>query len=212
MSLITTVTLPEGTPAVVHTESLGRGESEDRAELVATLLHNLAVESETSECAALRAATTAKTKVTFRQEGPWELGEIRVLCIDERCRAEAEQYEKELGEEHPDAPAARAWAAAADEYTRDHAQELAAATVLDANLARLSAGDPDAGRIFPPDCFTAEWITRIPGFDLAEAVKQYAAAKHAEGRMDRYYDLFAGSDLGDDYRFPPAADATEAAR
>ncbi|MFE7658104.1 hypothetical protein ACFU6M_35405 [Streptomyces bottropensis] len=212
MSLITTVTLPEGTPGVVHTESRGRGESENRADLVATLLHNLAVESETSGCAALRATATAQMKVTFRQEDPWEVGEIHVLCVDERCRAEAEQYEKELGEEHPNAPVARAWAAAADEYTRDHAQELAAATILDANLARLSAGDPDAGRIFPPDCFTAEWITRIPGFDLAEAVKQYAAAKHAEGRMDRYYDLFAGSDLGDDYRFPPATDATEAAR
>ncbi|MFF2572681.1 hypothetical protein [Streptomyces sp. NPDC058084] len=134
MSLIATVTLPEGTPAVVHTESLGRGEGTNRSELVATLLHNLAfeIEHELSSCAALREANTAKTKVSFRQEGHYEIGEIRVLCVDERCRAEAEQYEKELGEEHPDAPAARAWAAATDENTRDHAQELGSRPALNA--------------------------------------------------------------------------------
>ncbi|MFF3432378.1 hypothetical protein [Streptomyces sp. NPDC002602] len=46
--------------------------------------------------------------------------------------------------------ATREWAAAADEYTRDLAQELAAALILDATLARLSVGDPDAERIFLP--------------------------------------------------------------
>ncbi|MFI9214277.1 hypothetical protein ACIGW7_39880 [Streptomyces sp. NPDC053253] len=211
MSLIATVTLPDGTLGVVHTESLGRGESESRAELVATLLHNLAFESKVSACAALRAATTFQTKVSFRQEGPWELGEIHVLCVGERCRAEAEQYEKELGEEHPNAPVARAWAAATDEYTRDLAQELATASVMDANLARLRESDPDAERIFPARCFTAELTDRIAGFNLGNALEEYGTAKRDEDRWDRFGALFVGTDVRQD-RFPPAGATAEAAR
>ncbi|MFD9453476.1 hypothetical protein ACFWBC_10345 [Streptomyces sp. NPDC059985] len=201
MSSIATATLTDRTDAVVHTESLGWGEAtlsqHGRGALVAAVLEGLGAEAESFDCAALRDGSTAATKVVFRKEHGMVWAEVRVLCADARCRKVAEQYEQEHGHETPDAVTARAWARSADEETRDWAQELAAHAVLDANLARLRASDPDAAALLPEGCFSAELTRSNPGFDVGNAVQRYAAAKHAAGRMDLYHSLFAGTDAAE---------------
>ncbi|WP_146051041.1 hypothetical protein [Streptomyces noursei] len=129
MSLIATVTLPDGTPAVVHSEALGWGDGHlagrDRAELTDAVLLSLVGEA---SCPTLDAACpgevtfdgghaawagdhrpTCTPEVDFPEHGEMVWSTVRALGREERCRVEAETYD--LGEVHPDAPLARAWAA-----------------------------------------------------------------------------------------------------
>ncbi len=80
-------------------------------------------------------------------------------------------------------------------FDPDWRMERAAAAHLDANLARLIATDPDAARIFEPGEFSRA-LEDLYGFGVQhdERVQAYAAAKHAQDRMDLYGQLFAGLD------------------
>ncbi|MFZ3476030.1 hypothetical protein ACODT4_44370 [Streptomyces sp. 2.9] len=200
MSSIATATLSDGTNAVVHTESLSWSEAtvsqQGRGALVAAVLRNLALDASRLDCAALRDSATAP-KVAFRKEHGTVQAEVRALCADAGCRIVAEAYEHEHGDEAPDTAAARAWAQAASEDARDWSQELAAHAVLDANLARLRAIDPDAATTFREGCFSAALTGSNPFFDVGDAVQRYAAAKHAANQMDLYHSLFAGTDAAE---------------
>lgn len=131
MSLIATVTLPDGAQAVVHSETLGWDDGpcgRDRAELVDTVLLNFAVGA--TYCPTIAAACPGQVvfdsgiaewasgrrpegfpEVALQEDDLGLWAAVRVLCQEERCRGDAEMYEQELGEVHPDAPLARAWAA-----------------------------------------------------------------------------------------------------
>ncbi|MER6913991.1 hypothetical protein ABT354_20150 [Streptomyces sp. NPDC000594] len=198
---LTTVTLPDGTAAVVHTDSTlwsdGDGRRGGRAALVQETLGLVSTEAAALGCAALRRAGTEAGSVSVETLDHGLLSAtVRVLCTSAECRSLAEHCER-AGEPDPSAPAARTWALAqmpADEEAMDMAWERTTAAVQDANLARLRSTDPDADLLFTEGCFTAYLADPRSGFDLGGALENYGAAKHAEGRMDRFYALFAGLD------------------
>lgn len=81
--------------------------------------------------------------------------------------------------------------AEAERTLLDHELELSEATQTDANLARLMGSDPDAAVIFDPGDFTRCLNDPDYGYELGRRLEAYAGAKHAVGRMDLYYQLFA---------------------
>jgi hypothetical protein len=109
--LYATVTMPDGSPAVVHSETIGWAEpvisADKRAELIDTVRSNFAfVAAEPhTHCPTIR--TASPELVTTSEAGRYLWFDANVLCTQARCRAEAEQYEAEV--EHPDAYRLRAW-------------------------------------------------------------------------------------------------------
>lgn len=81
--------------------------------------------------------------------------------------------------------------AEAERMLLEHELELSEATQTDSNLTRLMASDPDAAVIFDPGDFTRCLHDPDYGYELGRRLEAYAAAKHAAGRMDLYYQLFA---------------------
>lgn len=65
------------------------------------------------------------------------------------------------------------------------------AALCDANLARIRTIDPDADRIFTTS-FTDAYRDPAAQDRLTEQIKDYAAAKSAQARMDLYHAIFAG--------------------
>ncbi|MFJ2589699.1 hypothetical protein [Streptomyces sp. NPDC087538] len=199
---LTTVTLPDGTAAVVHSDGTARSEGSvhgrGRAGLVADTLSMVSTEAASLGCAALRKASTEAGSVSVVQLDHGLLyATVYVLCSSPECRSLAEHCER-ASEPHHGAPAARTWALAqmsADEEAMDMAWERTNAAAQDANLTRLRSTDPDVNGLFPEGCFTAYLADPDSGFDLGNALEKYGAAKHAEDRMDRFHALFAG--LGD---------------
>ncbi|MFH8410421.1 hypothetical protein ACH4FX_37445 [Streptomyces sp. NPDC018019] len=114
---LTTVTLADGTAAVVHTE--GRGWSRVgsdapgvRARLIQDVLHAVDVEGMLLGCDALRQARTAAADVVVEERGggvPY--AQMRVLCTATECRELAEHCEN-VDEPFIGAAAAREWALA----------------------------------------------------------------------------------------------------
>jgi hypothetical protein len=205
-TLISTVTLPDNTTAVVHAECLGWGPTtiaeHGLPALYRTVLDGLHVDP---SCTAAAEHDGGVLVEPMPDGGPGVLAYALALCTDPKCRALAETCEKEIGGPHPDLDYLRAWArkqAATnelDEADRDMAQEYLSAEIIDINLRWLRQVDPDISRIFRPNCFTDSLLNLahpVPGhaaFNLGRALEQYAAAKKAEGRMDRYGALFAGT-------------------
>ncbi|MEV6357928.1 hypothetical protein [Streptomyces hydrogenans] len=112
---LTTVTLPGGTAAVVHTlgvawtGAITRGPSL-RDDLIKDVLHDVYVEGMRMGCDALRRARTAAADITV-EDMPHDMiyAQMQVLCTNPECRTLAEHGEQ-VGEPFLDAPAARAWA------------------------------------------------------------------------------------------------------
>jgi hypothetical protein len=112
-----TVTLSDGRAAVVHSETIGSGgprvTDQERAELVDTVRHNYAFSAaEPYACDTLRNADPEL--VTTAEAGRVLWFDLNVLCTEPRCRAAAEAYEAELGEEHPAAHRLRSWGQSAE--------------------------------------------------------------------------------------------------
>ncbi|MGW1007428.1 hypothetical protein ACWDBD_44330 [Streptomyces sp. NPDC001118] len=83
------------------------------------------------------------------------------------------------------------------------AWEAVTASIQDANLAQLRQEDPDADALFPSgSAFTEGLVDDAVMRRLGAALEAYGAAKHAEGRMDLFMRLFAGT--GDDGSVPGA--------
>ncbi|MET8822623.1 hypothetical protein [Streptomyces rochei] len=218
--MLTFVTLPDGTAAVVHTATLGWGEDliEERG---LPVLYRIVLDelNEAATCTAVR-EHDGGVLVESLHGGPGVLAYALALCTAPECRAAAEAFEKEHGP-HPGMDFERAWAskqAVGDQDDQERLQEYLSAEIQDVNLHWLQQTDPDAARIFRPGCFTDSLLALahpVPGhaaFDVGRALEQYAAAKRDEGRMDRYGALFAGTA---DYQwdaFLPAGATTEAAR
>ncbi|UZI34028.1 hypothetical protein [Streptomyces sp. VB1] len=223
--MITSVTLPCGTAAVVHTSSLGWYqpliEQHGLSALYRAVLDEL--------------HSDASCKATLEHDGgvvveslpgdiPGVLAYALALCSASNCVALAASYEKEFDGPHPALDYERAWArkqAAVDELDdteRDLVQDYHSAEIIDLNLHWLQQSDPDAARIFRPGCFTdsllnlAHPVPSLAAFDLGQALEQYAAAKRDEGRMDRYGALFAGTADFQWDAFLPADATTEGAR
>lgn len=113
MSLTATVTLPDGTPAVVHQAEQTRDKRHlseyGRDALCQQVTEELCA---IFPCAAGQASSVETLTVTPEEKGKLRV-EARALCAASPCRTQAEQYEQtlaELGEEHPETAAARAWA------------------------------------------------------------------------------------------------------
>ncbi|GHI52783.1 hypothetical protein Srubr_26290 [Streptomyces rubradiris] len=200
--MLTSVTLPDGTAAVVHTASLGWGAlTIDRYGLPVLYRNVLDELHADASCAAVREHDGGVLVESLPGGGPGVLAYALALCTAPECRALAERCEKELGGPHPDLDYERAWASkqtAGDQDEREMVQEYLSAEVQDVNLYWLQRVDPDAARIFRLGCFTGLFNSAhpVPGyedFDLGKALQRYAAAKHAEDRMDRYGALFAGT-------------------
>ena len=214
---LTTVTLPDGTAAVVHTEGIATtnvARHGGRAGLIKDVLHHVDTEAAVMGCTALRRASTVAANVTVEDKPYGLYAEVRVLCTAAECREMAEHCEK-VGEPFVDAPAARAWAltkASADQEARDMVQERADAAVMDANLAVLRQSDPDADRLFRPGIFNAQLDASGRDIGLGAALEQYAAAKRDEGRMDRFGALFTGTTDNQEDAFLPAGAMTEDSR
>ncbi|MFD0253647.1 hypothetical protein ACFVGX_22335 [Streptomyces sp. NPDC127113] len=219
--MMTPVTLPDGTAAVVHTTCLGWGETNiERYGLPALYRTVLDELSEDATCTAVREHDGGVLLDSLSGGGPGVLAYALALCTAPECRAAAEAFEKEHGP-HPAMDFERTWAskqATGDQDDRDMVQEVLSAEIQDVNLHWLAQVDPDAARIFRPGCFTDNLLNLahpVPGhaaFDVGRALEQYAAAKRDEGRMDRFGALFAGTA---DYQwdaFLPAGATTEAAR
>jgi hypothetical protein len=219
--MLASVTLPDGTAAVVHTTCLGWGEANiERYGLPALYRMVLDELHEDANCTAAQEHDGSVLLDSLSGGGPGVLAYALVLCTAAECLAAAKAFEKEHGP-HPAMDYERAWArkqaVAEDGEGGDMAREFAAAEVQDVNLHWLQQVDPDAARIFRPGCFTGLLDIEHPvpgyeGFDLGKALELYAAAKRDEGRMDRYGALFAGTA---DYQwdaFLPAGATTEAAR
>ncbi|MEV6147053.1 hypothetical protein [Streptomyces sp. NPDC051992] len=219
--MITSVTLSDGTAAVVHTECTGWGETNiERYGLPALYRMVLDELNEDSTCTAVREHDGGVLVGSLSGGGPGVLAYALALCTASECRAAADAFEKEHGP-HPDMAFERTWASkqgAGDQDDRDMVQEYLSAEIQDVNLHWLSQVDPDAARIFRPGCFTDGLLNHVhpvPGraaFDLGRALEQYAAAKSDEGRMDRYGALFAGTADFQWDAFLPAGATTEAAR
>ncbi|WP_331718748.1 hypothetical protein [Streptomyces sp. NBC_00212] len=215
--MLTSVTLPDGTAAVVHTACLGWGEVNiERYGLAA--LYRIALDELNADatCPAVR-EHDGSVLVESLPSGPGVRAYALALCTAPKCRAAAESYEKKYGP-HPDMDFERTWAGkqtAGDQDDRDMVQEYRSAEIQDVNLHWLQQTDPDAARLFRPGCFTdsllnlAHPVPGHEGFDLGKALELYVAAKRDEGRMDRYGALFAGTA---DYQwdaFLPAGATTE---
>ncbi|MGW9439622.1 hypothetical protein [Streptomyces sp. NPDC055607] len=201
--LISTVTLTDGSPAVVHASSLTYFEplliqEGGLPELYRLVLAELA---ENAVCPAAKAHDgTVVVEPLPNPEGVQ--AHALVVCTAPACRREAEDLEKRFDGPHPDMDFERAWARkqalVEGEAEDDLIQEMTWAEVMDVNLHWLRKIDPDAVRIFRPGCFTDALLTSqhpVPGcdrFDAAAATQQYLAAKRAEDRVDRYEALFAG--------------------
>ncbi|MFI9311239.1 hypothetical protein [Streptomyces triculaminicus] len=113
---LTTVTLPDGTAATVHTEGstwtlVSRCGPGGRNELIKSVLHCVDVEGMLLGCAALRRASKMAANIVVEEDTPHDMlsAHMRVLCTKPECRALAEHDEK-VGEPFWDAPAARTWA------------------------------------------------------------------------------------------------------
>ncbi|WP_141747479.1 hypothetical protein [Streptomyces nanshensis] len=219
--MITSVTLPDGTAAVVHVGSLGWGSlTIERYGLPALYRIVLDELNADSTCTAVREHDGGVLVESLSQGEPGVFAYALALCTDPECRTFAESYEQEIGGRHPGMDFERAWASrqtVGDQDERDMDHEYLSAEIQDVNLHWLAQTDPDAARIFRPGCFTDSLLNLahpVPGhaaFGLGKALEQYAAAKRDEGRMDRYGALFAGTaDFQWDAFLP--ADATEAAR
>ncbi|RLU82577.1 hypothetical protein CTZ27_30125 [Streptomyces griseocarneus] len=78
-------------------------------------------------------------------------------------------------------------------YAEDIASEAHEARFQDANLARFREEAPDAVRAFGDLTFTEALVSPQLYQRLGTALEDYAAAKHAEDRMDRYGRLFLGT-------------------
>lgn len=220
--MITSVTLPDGTDAVVHAGCLGWGPL-NIEQLGLPALYRIVLDelSEDSTCTAVREHDGAVLVESLPQGEPGVFAYALALCTAPECRAFAESYEQEIGGRHPGMDFERTWASkqtAGDQDDRDTVQEYLSAEIQDVNLHWLAQVDPDAARIFRPGCFTDSLLNlahQVPGhtgFNLGQALELYAAAKRDEGRMDRFGALFAGTP---DYRwdsFLPAGATTEAAR
>jgi hypothetical protein len=93
----------------------------------------------------------------------------------------------------PHEPAvAYAGARRADDLDSTLTADLRNARICDQNLVRIRRHDPDADRLF-----TVSFADAVLGDDdavgmLGEALAAYGAAKHQEGRMDRFFALFDG--------------------
>ncbi|OEV12985.1 hypothetical protein [Streptomyces nanshensis] len=114
MTLIATVTLPDGTPAVVH-----QAEQTWDKRLLAQYGRDALCRQVTEElfaiflCVAGQASSVETLTVTPDEKDGLRV-EARALCAAASCRTEAEQYEQQLaarGQEHPETAEARAWAA-----------------------------------------------------------------------------------------------------
>ncbi|MEU6965126.1 hypothetical protein [Streptomyces chrestomyceticus] len=223
--MFTSVTLPDGAAAVVHTGSLGWYRTLIEEHGLPALYRNVLDELYSdASCAAVQEHDGSVVVESPPGGAPGVLAYALALCTAPACLALAESCEKDLGGPHPVLGYERDWARQQaalremDEAERDTAEEYAAAKVQDVNLHWLAQADPDAARIFRPGCFTDSLLNLahpVPGhaaFDLGRALEQYAAAKRVEGRMDRFGALFAGTA---DYQwdaFLPAGAPTEAAR
>ena len=220
--MITSVTLPDGTAAVVHTANLGWGPLNiERYGLPALYRIVLDELNEDATCTAVREHDGGVLIESLPDGGPGVLAYALALCTAPECRAAAESYESEMGGPHPAMEFERTWARKQipeDRDERDMVEEYLSAEIQDVNLHWLQQTDPDAARIFRPGCFTdsllnlAHPVPGHPAFDLGQALELYGAAKRDEGRMDRFGALFAGTA---DYQwdaFLPAGATTEAAR
>ncbi|MFE4829818.1 hypothetical protein [Streptomyces sp. NPDC056672] len=222
---LTAVTPPDGTAAVVHTSSLGWG-SINIARYGLPGLYRIVLDElhADASCPAAQAHDGSVLVESLPGGDPGVLAYSLALCTAPECLALAESCEKELGGPHPELGYERDWARKQasvremDEAERDMVQEYASAEIIDVNLHWLQQADPDAARIFRPGCFTdsllnlAHQVPGHPAFDLGRALELYAAAKHDEGRMDRYGALFAGTADYEWDAFLPAGATTEAAR
>lgn len=106
-----TVTLPDGRPAVVHTDYVAVGYPVDdaqRAALTTTVRNNFAVLADAVGCTTAR--TVAPSLVTESQADGWTWTYANVLCTLPACRTATEEREAEHDSEHPSAPRLRAWA------------------------------------------------------------------------------------------------------
>lgn len=124
---MTTVTLPGGTAAVVHSEGTAWSpvtvrRNGGRAGLVKDLLELVDAEAASLGCAALRQASTAAGNVVVDDGHGVLYAQVRVLCTHAECRALAEHCEK-VGKPDPDAAAARAWALAQASADHDRGAE-----------------------------------------------------------------------------------------
>jgi hypothetical protein len=218
--MLASVTLPNGTAAVVHTSCTGWGAALiDEFGLPALYRMVLDELHEDATCTAVREHDGGVLLDSLSGGHPGVLAYALALCTAPECRAASEAFEKEFGP-HPDMDFERTWASkqgAGDQEDRDMVQEYLTAEIQDVNLHWLAQVDPDAARIFRPGCFTGLLNIEHPvpgfeGFDLGKALELYAAAKRDEGRMDRYGALFAGTA---DYQwdaFHSAGATAEAAR